>query len=254
MRKRSVLTLAFCAPIFAQAGQDQKKPAQESVQIKDKVTVSVAPVVPAPDDSGAKQGIKVHGYWKIDVVNPDGTVASHREFENALTPSGAYFLSQVATGALNMTPVNEGGGLTVVLPLSGTPPDYFIYPPSVGIPGGSVIDLNGNIVYANVPSSSTCPGSPVCALTLGVNTSPTGIVFTGNTLPMAQAGQITGVATVAYLCNGVLTAAQCLANNVLNTVNTVGKITLPFTAATLATPISFAEGQIVQVTVTISFS
>src|SRR5439155_9641455 len=38
-------------------------------------------------------GIKVHGHWTIDVRNPDGALASHNEFENALEPGGASALS-----------------------------------------------------------------------------------------------------------------------------------------------------------------
>jgi hypothetical protein len=34
---------------------------------------------------GTSDGITVHGHWTIDVKNPDGRVASHHEFENALS-------------------------------------------------------------------------------------------------------------------------------------------------------------------------
>lgn len=33
---------------------------------------------------GPHEGIKVHGHWVIDVRNPDGTLVTHREFENGL--------------------------------------------------------------------------------------------------------------------------------------------------------------------------
>jgi hypothetical protein len=33
---------------------------------------------------GPHEGIKVHGHWTIEVHNPDGTLANHREFENSL--------------------------------------------------------------------------------------------------------------------------------------------------------------------------
>ena len=40
---------------------------------------------PADEYRGAqKEGIKVHGHWTIDIRNPDGTLAQHHEFENAL--------------------------------------------------------------------------------------------------------------------------------------------------------------------------
>src|SRR3954454_12548557 len=34
---------------------------------------------------GVSDGIKVHGHWTIDVKNADGSLASHNEFENALS-------------------------------------------------------------------------------------------------------------------------------------------------------------------------
>jgi hypothetical protein len=40
-----------------------------------------------------KSGVKVHGYWKIDVKNPDGRLASHTEFENSLTTGDPNGLS-----------------------------------------------------------------------------------------------------------------------------------------------------------------
>ena len=39
--------------------------------------------------------VKVHGHWTIEVRNPDGTLAEHREFENALIGSGASVLAKV---------------------------------------------------------------------------------------------------------------------------------------------------------------
>ncbi len=42
--------------------------------------------------SGMNTGIKVHGHWTIDVLNPDGSLVKHVEFENALTLVGAETL------------------------------------------------------------------------------------------------------------------------------------------------------------------
>jgi hypothetical protein len=46
----------------------------------------------SPGD-GRHEGIKVHGHWTIEVRNPDGTVVTHREFENSLGPSGGNSLA-----------------------------------------------------------------------------------------------------------------------------------------------------------------
>jgi hypothetical protein len=48
-----------------------------------------------PSRDGSHEGIKVHGHWTIEVRNPDGTVATHREFENSLSPTGAAFLANL---------------------------------------------------------------------------------------------------------------------------------------------------------------
>ena len=41
---------------------------------------------------GPQKGIKVYVHWTIEVRDPDGKLAAHREFENALEPSGAEHL------------------------------------------------------------------------------------------------------------------------------------------------------------------
>jgi hypothetical protein len=54
-----------------------------------------------PAQRGPSDGIKVHGHWAITIRNPDGTVASRTEIENALMNAGAQalvdFLSRRAT-------------------------------------------------------------------------------------------------------------------------------------------------------------
>jgi len=47
-----------------------------------------------PSAGGPNEAVQVHGHWTIDVMNPDGTLASHSEFENALA-GGEYFLSGI---------------------------------------------------------------------------------------------------------------------------------------------------------------
>ena len=73
--------------------------------------------VPAALAQGPQEGIKVHGHWVIDVRNPDGTLASHAEFENALMPSGAETLARI----LGRTADNPLGWTVGLLPSSGAP-------------------------------------------------------------------------------------------------------------------------------------
>jgi hypothetical protein len=67
-------------------------------------TAAPAPPATSPSRGGLKTGVKVHGYWKIDVRNPEGKLASHTEFENSLTTndpnglSGDYALAYLLSG------------------------------------------------------------------------------------------------------------------------------------------------------------
>ena len=49
---------------------------------------------------GPQEGIKVHGHWVIDIRQPDGTLVSHHEFENALQPDARGFLVAVLARAI----------------------------------------------------------------------------------------------------------------------------------------------------------
>lgn len=57
------------------------KPETENTRAKDTVAEESG-------SSGRNEGIKVHGHWTIEVRDPDGRLAAHREFENSLAPSG----------------------------------------------------------------------------------------------------------------------------------------------------------------------
>ena len=48
--------------------------------------------VASEDAPGPSEGIKVHGSWTIDVLEPDGTLVSHVEFQNALLVEAADLL------------------------------------------------------------------------------------------------------------------------------------------------------------------
>ena len=64
-----------------------------------------------PPSRGTSDGIKVHGYWTIEVRNPDGKVAKHLEFENKLCTS---FVDPLDGATV------QGGDSTLSLLMSGT--------------------------------------------------------------------------------------------------------------------------------------
>lgn len=71
---------------------------------------------PAAPGGGAANGIKVHGFWAIDVREPDGTLVTHREFENALRATGAAdLIARLAapTIPVNASPIDQVWRITV---------------------------------------------------------------------------------------------------------------------------------------------
>jgi hypothetical protein len=61
---------------------------------------STASALPAATGESRDGAIKVHGHWVIDLKNPDGTLAGHREFENSLAvgQGGDAFLIGLLAG------------------------------------------------------------------------------------------------------------------------------------------------------------
>lgn len=51
----------------------------------------------APSASAQHEGIQVHGDWVIEVRNPDGSLASRTEFKNALRVEGRQLLAGMLT-------------------------------------------------------------------------------------------------------------------------------------------------------------
>ena len=52
-------------------------------------------VVSLADSPDGSEEAQVHGHWVIQVRNADGTLVSHREFDNPLAPGGQGSLAKV---------------------------------------------------------------------------------------------------------------------------------------------------------------
>jgi hypothetical protein len=165
----------------------------------------------AKPSGGPSEGIKVHGHWTIDVRNPDGTLASHNDFENSLLPTGGAALSSSLArtgviGSWKVTLLTTSAG--VLGALSETSSNLTVGAPTSGPNSGNLV-LNGS--------------------------------FTD-----VQGGIVAMVSSLFDSCSpGVLPASCIDANAVTETV---------FTSKTLSTPVTIVTGQLVQVTVVISFS
>jgi hypothetical protein len=210
---------------LATAGAAQDQPAAtQTAASGEQLTAAKAE---GPPEGGMGEGIKVHGHWTIEVREPDGTLVSHGEFENALAPdsgigSGAQFLSSVLARAVSVGSWSVGvythercgvelfycylselygpqpgpgfGALAVSAPTSGTDAHKFVLIGNV-VPAGDVT------VYAVNTSPIMCASTVAPAS--GCNTSGTSTNFTfyspggpGGTIATASAGQIISIKIV----------------------------------------------------------
>ena len=172
---------------------------------------------------GPHEGIKVHGHWTIEVRNPDGTLVTHREFENSLTPFGSGVLVNLVGGAATPGAFEIG--------ISGNGPGL------CSLAAGT----NGFCSITSAGWPGTVNSSNLVVRPLGGNLQLNGYVG------VQFAGTITTVGTYILTCAPSISANSC--QNGLP-----GSTSTSLTQASLGSPISVATNQIVQVTVVISFS
>jgi len=207
------------------------------------------------EDSGNHVGVEMHGHWVIDVKNPDGTVAEHRDFENTIQPNGAGTLVLLMAGFI-------------------VPSDYGIVLSSTGTGPCTAISSNGG-ACAIVRSLTSAPGyflcnngggpTYTCSTSLTSSTALNGNTNSGNTFTLAgtvtanQTGTINsvsaiiGVCPTAYYGAGDTTYSTVSPATCNATTNSPTGGAIPISAATI-TAVNVTASQIVQVTVTISFS
>lgn len=180
----------------------------------------------APHDS-----IKVHGHWTIEVRNPDGSLVTHREFENS------YIQGTSGPGGPGILPVILAHSFSVGL---------WIVELDGGLCPGSQVP--GSCIAAEPnPAVNPLPAGWFPTLTITTHGRPDTLVFAGNVTAQASAS-ISSVSTSVGLCPPGTAPAAC-----------TGEGGRTFTATTFTgggsnPPISVAQGQLVQVTVVVSFS
>lgn len=171
-----------------------------------------------------QERIAVHGHWAIDVRNPDGTLVMHREVDNALDQiTGSVRLAQILRGTVT------AGRLEIFLGGTNTPWGTDETP-----------DLWCRIVAPGYPQQ---PGGPIFrTLETTVTSNPPAIVLKGSATA-ARAGYVPRLQTTISSCGPETAPQSC------TPVNFFG-----FTSVDLSAPVGLAQGQIVQVTVSITFS
>jgi hypothetical protein len=168
------------------------------------------------------EGVQVHGHWKILVLDPDGTLVSVAEFDNAFT--GNHFATYTLTGGYSAGLWGIELDATV-----GTRPCH---------DGSS--DFSCWIVEPVDPDTD-----PNSSKNLEISVFGGGFILSGS-IEVDHATSIDSVRTAAGFCSGHVAPDDCLIS-----VTAGG---LSFTETVLGTPVAVDVGQIIQVTVTISFS
>ena len=214
--------------------------------IAQQAPATVAPVAVAAESPNpakpASEGIKVHGLWVIDVKNPDGTLAEHRVFENSLQDSNTL------VGLLGGYYVAGDFGIRLGYQTS----------PSICPTSSCYI----------VQSTTTQLGTDVCGagncqlgLTKTVNlyngvgapTAPS-LVLAGQYTAL-QTGTVGQVGTNIGRCGSAAGPASTTTPSACPSIPSGSPLVSDYLfTGTYITPIPVSSGQIVQVSVTITFS
>jgi len=134
------------------------------------------------------QGIKVHGHWTIEVRNPDGTLVTHREFENSLQQPGSALIAILArTGTTGAWAVRVDSSAPGLCAPSGTGSECII-----------------------AESSPTFPGVDSTNMTVGVSPGSGGVTLSATMPNVPSAGTITLVRTFLSVCPSNVTPNACV--------------------------------------------
>lgn len=190
---------------------------------------------------GQNEGIKVHGHWTIEVRNPDGTLVTHREFENSLQPSGVTVLADVLNGG------SVPGGWAIAL--DGVPTSPWLPVNASPLYISAVSVTSALILPSNFPLVVGLPDSNAFLNLVSNRTGNGQLVLSGSALA-TQSGSVSTVSTYLDTCGNVFSPTNC----VNHTGGAAGFLFTQFTAVTLSSPVQVSAGQTVAATVTISFS
>ena len=192
-----------------------------------------------------QEGIQVHGRWAIDVRAADGTLVTHRDFENDFVrsvPDGrsaSDALAHLLAGGLP----NAKWGVVLDSTTAAAMGDVVSKTRSAPCDYGLAIPLQ--CLYSEVPGTSSAPGTGVVFKPLLTKTVNGGLVLSV-TDTATYAGTIETVGTVLF-ADPHPYPTQSVA-----TPFTFAVVTDPNTK--LPAPIPVAAGQIMQISVVISFS
>jgi hypothetical protein len=205
--------------------QEVKAEASESTAAEEK-----------PSSDASHQGIKVHGHWTIEVRNPDGSLATHREFENSYDSTTTLLPSILSR-------TNSVGFWQVVLTTTSALSGQAGPQPPCGPSGGASCTLE----------ETQWPASPDAFFfnTLTVTQSSRTIILSGN-VTAPNTGAINYVSTQNYPCPNTTAPSPvpCFSAGSGTPASNFTAFTFPSNMP----PVNVSAGQTVQVNVTITFS
>jgi len=207
----------------------QVEQAAPAVAVVQPATGTAPAAQPAATTGNAGDGITVHGHWTIVVAEPDGTIVDRREFENALTASGANALVQFL-----MRTARVGTWSVFLLSNGGTGPQGCL-----NSLGNSQACETFEAALGTAGSSWQFPTLQVTTLLGGDSLRLNGTVIAG------EAATINQVVTRVRKCTGTQQGTQCSGPHDFTDRT--------FSLNPVIQPVSVQPGQQIEVTVVISF-
>ncbi len=186
-------------------------------------------------DDDSASSIEVRGQWRIEIRDPDGSLANVVEFENHLESSGARLLASLLRGDA------VGGNWNIQLWSEGTEAQLCQVSTATDTP---------TVCNLHTPSFTPMPGgSATLDVQYGTLAFDGALVLDG-VFVADRTGVVTRVVTQNYSCDAAVTLADCR--------DDIGRSShwgdaANFTETTID-PLDVQAGQEVAVTVVISFS
>jgi len=210
----------------------QNAPANEKAAATTSAATAAKAQTAEKPPGGPQEGIKVHGHWVIEVRNPDGSLVTHKEFENSLQDGGKILL-------LNLLTRQATPGTWSIAVSDGLCPPVLSSTVCQIVENASGVTPTGSL-FTNLKVSPSVPTSSVTPITLS------------GSLTASSAGSVSNVILQIGSCPGS-TAPQSCTVTAASSIPVITSLN-SFTSHPLAAPVSVQQGQIVQFTVTISFS
>jgi hypothetical protein len=256
LRGGALACLLAAALAAVRVGSAQSTPAQTAPAPPPAAAAAQNSAAKPPAPKSPSEGIRVHGHWAIDVKNPDGTVVTHRAFENKLQSGGMNLLSvllagQYTAGGWELVLCKTGGAQTCALPAAATFV-LVIGQSGTGIASNCQNQLVGTNTYECFPDLSPTLGQSTFQLSATVTntleaTIPVDTVESDLAGCFTQGGNGTPSQTTTMSPSTCLTDANFPSGQLSGTANI-----LQFTGAGLST-VQVGPGQSIAVNVTFSF-